>query len=69
METLADKIGTSEKNIAPSAVWSKVKGELDSTYGGKGYVGHQKQFITKRVRRVHAKLNNGDIICTVEDTA
>eukprot|EP00957_Ditylum_brightwellii_P076444 5809887-Ditylum_brightwellii.AAC.1 len=69
METLADKIGTSQKNNLPAEVWSKEKTELDNTYGGKGYVGHQKHYITKRVCHVCAKLNNGDVICTVEDTA
>eukprot|EP00957_Ditylum_brightwellii_P063573 4826051-Ditylum_brightwellii.AAC.1 len=69
METLADKVGKSEKNILPSAIWSEVKTELDNTYSGEGYVGHQKHYITKRACRVCAELNNGDVICTVEDTA
>eukprot|EP00957_Ditylum_brightwellii_P208030 15355574-Ditylum_brightwellii.AAC.1 len=69
METLADKIGTDQKNILSAEVWSKVKTELDNTYSGKGYVGHQKHYITKRICRTRAKLNNGDVICTVEDTA
>eukprot|EP00957_Ditylum_brightwellii_P187186 14256687-Ditylum_brightwellii.AAC.1 len=69
MEILADKIGTSQRNILPPEVWTQVKTELDDTYGGKGYVDHQKHYITERVCPTCAKLNNSDVIRTVEETA
>ena len=38
----------------------------DDRYHDKGCVGHQKHFITKRVHCTHAKLNNGDVIHTID---
>ena len=69
METLTDKVFTSQMNMLPSMVWEQVKTSLNDMYSGKGWDDHKKHHIIKRVCCICAKLNNGDAICTVEDIA
>eukprot|EP00957_Ditylum_brightwellii_P138821 10581757-Ditylum_brightwellii.AAC.1 len=49
IETLTDSTCTSQRIILPSKAWEQVKTSLDDRYGGKGWDGHQKHYITKRV--------------------
>ncbi len=65
MINLADDLATKSLGLRPSDIWNKVKKAMDDQHGE--WLGHTRNYILDRVRRMCAEMNYGDTFRTIEN--
>ena len=68
MKQFADNLATANLNVRPADIWTQTRNEMDRLHSDTGWTGHQKHFITDRVRRIRSNLNHGDAFRSVENS-